>query len=114
MPIAGSLVNSVPDYRFRGNPHPGLWDRLGIDLPRRAAPTLSDNPPFQYQQMPSMEDLLRQRMENRRRQMEEERRFQEYLNSLSPEERALVPSFEGLRSGMPAHMQGHVQGGILT
>jgi len=113
MRIAGSLVNSVPDYRFRGNPHPGLWDRLGVDLPRRANPTPSDNPSPIPESSPMME-LLRRRMEERRRAMEEERRFQEYLNSLSPEERALVPSFEGLRSGMPAYMQGHVQGGILT
>jgi len=109
MPIEGSLVNSVPDYRFRGNPHPGLWDRLGIDLQRGPSQSMPDLTP-KMEIPPDVLELLQQR----RRAMEEERRFKEYLDSLSPEERALVPSFEGLRSGMPAHMQGHVQGGILT
>ena len=123
--ISGSLVNSVPDYRFRGNPHPGLWDRLGVDLPRNPggfAPSLQEMPNLTPKQgilgeemPPFMMELLQKRLEAMRREMEERRRMEEFIQNM-PKGWSVPDTMNRFPTGMPYSGQGGVilPGGVLA
>jgi hypothetical protein len=118
--ISGSLVNSVPDYRFRGNPHSGLWDRLGIDLPRKpggyAGEPLTPKQGILGNEMPPfMMELLEKRLEAMRREMEERRRMEEFIQNM-PKGWNVPDTMNRFPTGMPYSEQGGVilPGGVLA
>ena len=115
--ISGSLVNSVPDYRFRGNPHPGLWDRLGIDLPRKPGGYVGEplTPKREEEMPPFMMELLQKRLEAMRREMEERRRMEEFIQNM-PKGWNVPDTMNRFPTGMPYSEQGGVilPGGVLA